>query len=131
MKNTVIIIVSISVFLIGGSFLLARLDNSTIANTKSGGNVSLTGEKQIIEIEAKGGYSPRASNAKAGMPTILKVKTKGTFDCSSALTIPSLGYSANLPRSGTTEIEIPSQTSGSILKGFCAMGMYYFQITFS
>ena len=65
--------------------------------------------KQVIEIKAKGGYTPREILAKADMPTVIKVKTQGTFDCSSALVIPSLNYRSNLSPSGVTEIEVPPQ----------------------
>lgn len=93
-------------------------------------NVREEGGKQIIEITARGGYSPRVTEAKAGVPTIIRVKTAGTFDCSSALSLPSLGIRINLPPSGTKDIELPLQSSGSVLNGTCAMGMYNFQIQF-
>lgn len=94
-------------------------------------NVSTEQGKQIIEITAKGGYSPTKTIAKAGLPTILRVKTNNTFDCSSALRIKSLGYSKNLPASGTTDIEVPAQTAGSTLTALCSMGMYNFSVQFS
>jgi len=100
------------------------------SNTKAD-NVSIIDGKQIIEIGAKGGYAPKVSIAKANIPTILRVQTRGTFDCSSALTIPSIGYRANLPPSGVTEIEIPAQKSGATLQGLCAMGMYNFKVQFN
>ncbi len=93
-------------------------------------NVSSDNDKQIIEIDAKGGYTPRMSIAKANVPTILRVKTSSTFDCSSALRIPSLGYSKNLPSTGTTDIEIPAQAAGSTLNALCSMGMYNFSVEF-
>ena len=93
-------------------------------------NVSNVGESQVIEISAKGGYSPRETTAKAETPTTLKIKTSGTFDCSSALTIPKLGYRANLPPSGETVVEVPPQKAGSTLAGLCLMGMYSFTIRF-
>ncbi len=93
-------------------------------------NVSTDNGKQIVEVSAKGGYTPRISTAKADTPTILRIKTSSTFDCSSALRIPSLGYSKNLPPSGTTDIEIPAQAAGSTLKALCSMGMYNFSVEF-
>jgi len=100
-----------------------------VADTKN--NVSIIDGKQVIQIMAKGGYSPRSSVAKAGMPTVLKIKTSGTFDCSSALVIPSLSYRANLPMSGETLIDVPTQPAGSTLQGVCAMGMYSFSVQFN
>ena len=93
-------------------------------------NVTMVNGQQIIEIKAKGGYSPRTSLAQADVPNIIKVKTMGTFDCSSALTIPAIGYQKYLPASGETLIEIPPQKTGSTLQGLCAMGMYNFVINF-
>src|SRR3989338_6152702 len=124
MKETVISIV-IAGLLIGGAIVFTSPSTTTAVN-----NVSIVDGKQIIEIGAKGGYAPKVSVAKAGIPTILRVQTRGTFDCSSALTIPSIGYRAILTPSGITEIELPAQKSGSTLQGLCSMGMYNFQVRF-
>lgn len=135
--NSIVIMVSITVIVVGlfGIVLLLNRDKSDSADTEQVqsetpvNNVSQKDGKQIIEITAKGGYSPKKSIAKAGVPTILKFKTKGTYDCSSALTIPSLNISKNLPGTGETEIEIGSQGVGK-LAGTCSMGMYSFEIDF-
>ncbi len=94
-----------------------------------GNNVTVENGRQIIELRAKGGYAPRESIAKAGMPTILRIKTSGTFDCSSAVRIPSMDISRNLPSSGTTDIDIGNIQSGT-LQGSCGMGMYPFEVVF-
>jgi len=93
-------------------------------------NVVMENDKQVIEIKAKGGYSPSLSIAKANVPTILRVTTNSSFDCSSALRIPAIGYSKNLPPTGTTDIELPTQAAGTTLKALCSMGMYNFSIQF-
>ena len=93
-------------------------------------NVSILDGKQIVEITARGGYSPQLSLARANTPTILRVKTVGAVDCSRALSIPAIGYRQNLPLSGVSEIEIPPQKAGGILRGVCAMGMYSFAVNF-
>ena len=91
----------------------------------------MVGGKQVIEINAKGGYSPTITSAKAQTPTVLKVKTQTPFDCSAALTIPGLNYRANLKPTGVAQIDIQPQKPGTTLQGICAMGMYNFQITFN
>ena len=101
-------------------------DTGQVANAN---NVSIVDGKQIIEINAKGGYQPRKSVAKAGIPTIIRFNTKGTFDCSSAVRIPSLNISKSLPQSGITDIDIGSGEPGK-LKGSCGMGMYPFEVEF-
>ena len=92
-------------------------------------NVSVVGSKQIIEITAKGGYVPRATLAKAGIPTILRFNTNGTFDCSSSVRIPSMNITKLLPNSGTTDIDLGSPQVGT-LQGTCGMGMYRFSVEF-
>jgi uncharacterized protein len=126
-KGTIISII-IAIVLIGGAiFLVGGKDNS---QQEVKNNVTVVNGKQVIEIDAKGGYYPRVTTAKADIPTVIKVKTSGTFDCSSALTIPSIGYQTNLPQSGVTDIEVPAQKVGSTVQGICSMGMYNFSVKF-
>jgi sulfite exporter TauE/SafE len=95
----------------------------------SAGNVSIVDGVQIVEIRARGGYSPRKSIAQAGIPTVIRFNTAGTFDCSSSIRIPSLNVSKILPQSGATDIQIGAQAT-STLEGSCGMGMYPFEIDF-
>lgn len=93
----------------------------------SGNNVTTVDGKQIIEIQAKGGYLPRVTTAQSGIPTTLRINTSGTFDCSSAIRIPSLKVSKNLPATGVTDIDLGTLAPGTIA-GNCSMGMYPFEI---
>lgn len=93
-------------------------------------NVFSENGKQVIEINARGGYSPQLSVAKAGVPTIIRMKTAGTFDCSSSLSIPSLGVRLSLPSSGTKDIDVSPEQAVGTLSATCAMGMYNFQVQF-
>ena len=128
-KATVISII-VAVLLIGGAFAFSRSGSQgNIATTPLANNVSMAGEKQIIEIRAKGGYQPRKSVAKAGVPTVLRFDTNGTFDCSASIRIPSLGISKILPQSGATDIDVGIAQAGT-LRGTCGMGMYPFEIEF-
>lgn len=129
MKTTIAII--IAGVIIGGAVILTRSSNpnTTPQNTGSIQNVSVVDGKQIIEIRAKGGYTPRVSIAKANMPTILRFDTNGTFDCSSSVRIPSMNITKVLPQSGTTDIDLGNSKLGT-LEGTCGMGMYPFEIDF-
>ena len=95
-----------------------------------GSNVYMENGKQVIEISAKGGYSPRATTAKAGIPTIIRMKTQGTFDCSAALTVPKVGFQKFLPSSGATDIAISAEQAQGTVQGICGMGMYNFGVAF-
>jgi len=125
MKATITSII-VTLILIGGAFVLTRNNTGQTINEN---NVSIVDGKQIIEINAKGGYQPRKSIAKAGVPTIIRFNTKGTFDCSSAIRIPSMGISRSLPQTGSVDIDIGNGKLG-ILQGSCGMGMYPFEVDF-
>jgi len=132
--QTKIIVVSILAIavLIGGAILFSdNKNNSNSGVQQIADNVSMVDGKQVITINAKGGYSPKITTAKAGIPTIIKMNTRGTFDCSSAIMIPSLNYRNNLPPSGETLIDVPTQNAGTTLQGLCSMGMYNFSINFN
>lgn len=130
--RAIIISIIIAMTFIGGAYLITKNSNNNSAvnqdNTKLN-NVSIVDGKQIIEIGARGGYSPQKSYAKAGIPTIIRFSTRGTFDCSSAVRIPSMNISKNLPQTGSVDIDIGSQQV-KILRGSCGMGMYPFEIDF-
>ena len=94
-------------------------------------NVEIRDGVQYVTIEARGGYSPRVSSAQAGIPTKLVVKTNGTYDCSAALVIRSVGYQKVLPQTGEETIDIGTAQAETSLQGTCSMGMYNFVINFT
>lgn len=130
MKPTAIAIL-IGALLIGGAIVYSNKAANIAQSAPDANNVSVSNGAQIIEIEVKGGYSPKVSTAKADMPTVLRMKTNGTFDCSSGVTIPSLGIRQILPASGDTDIQVPPQRAGTTLNGVCVMGMYHFAVNFN
>ncbi len=145
MKTNIIVTV-IAIVFAGGLFTFVATRGSeqdvrgasAVNNKQSSGqtrlvpaasNVSVVDGKQIVEIQVKGGYQPKKSVAKAGLPTVLRFVTNGTFDCSSSMTIPSLKINKNLPNTGSTDIEIGTPDT-STLQGTCSMGMYNFGVDF-
>lgn len=117
-----------AIILITGAILIGN--ENRVTTVAAGENVRIVNNQQIIELKAKGGFSPTTSVAKAGIPSILQISTNGTYDCSSAVSIPSLGYRKNLPATGVENIEIPAQKAGTSINGTCSMGMYSFSIAF-
>jgi plastocyanin domain-containing protein len=126
--NTVIILIT-GLIIAGFIVMVAISKKSTQDQVHNVNNVSVVDGKQIVEINAKGGYQPRKSLAKAGIPTIIRFNTNGTFDCSASVRIPSMNISKVLPNTGTTDIDIGVQKTG-ILQGTCGMGMYPFEVDF-
>lgn len=105
--------------------------NTTEQVVSPSDNVKIENGKQIIEIFARGGFAPRLTVAKANVPTIIRVKTNNTFDCSSSLVIPAIKYYENMSPNGVTDIKLNAQKSGASIRGICAMGMYSFEIRFN
>lgn len=132
MRLTVIAII-VAALVISGAIVLSSKGGSSpvadVANAHNAHNVNIVNGKQIIEVSAKGGYQPKKSVAKAGIPTILRFNTNGTFDCSSGVRIPSLGVSKDLPPSGSTDIDIGNPKVATV-QGTCVMGMYTFEVDF-
>src|SRR3989344_3024892 len=126
MTKPILISIIISALLIGGGFWLATQSSGDA----EGAVATIVDGIQYVDISAKGGYSPRVIEAKAGMPTVLRMKTSGTFDCSASLVLPKLSYQKFLQPSGTEEISISSEQAQGTLQGLCSMGMYNFQIRF-
>ena len=130
MKGTLIATLIASALIVGAVWLSADSKTADVG-MQAGANIAFVDGTQVIDITAKGGYSPRITEAQANVPTILRVNTKGTFDCSSALVIPSLGFRKNLPPSDITDIELPPQEGGTSIQGLCSMGMYSFTVNFN
>lgn len=135
-KSAGLVVIMFALFNLLNSFIAFGVispiskNNNTTEQVVNTNNITIIDGKQIIEITAKGGYQPRKSIAKAGIPTVIRFNTSGSFDCSIAVRIPSLRIAKNLPPSGNTDIDIGTPTLG-ILNGTCGMGMYYFEIGFN
>ena len=116
--------------LVVGLFIVAAIVRNNPGDVATHTNVRLEDGVQIIELTAKGGFAPSSTMATAGLPTELRVNTQGTFDCSSVLVIPSLGYQKSLPPTGTEVIMLNAEQAAGTLQGTCGMGMYRFTINF-
>lgn len=104
----------------------------TAAGTETTAETTNPQTQQIIEVTARsGGYSPRKIEAKAGVPTILVMKSDGAYGCERAFNIPDLNIGEILPENGQTQFDLGTQAKGTKLLGVCSMGMYYFQIFFN
>ncbi len=115
--------------LIGGAIYFTSYSSQQGGNDAPANNVTVVDGKQIVEVDVKGGYHPKVSAAKAGVPTTLRFNTNGSYDCSTSVRIPSMGISKSLPPSGSTDVDLGSPQVAT-LQGVCGMGMYSFQINF-
>lgn len=106
-KNTIISLV-ISLGLVGGMLYLVSDKPSSIevGQTAESQNVEIKDGVQYVTIAAKGGYFPRLTEIKGGVPTKLVIKTNGTYDCSASLVIRSIGFQKILPPIGEQVIDL-------------------------
>ena len=120
-----------SAILIGGAIIFVGNSNEVTRLGENKNNVQVVDGNQIILITAKGGFNPNTSFAQAGIPTTIRMRTQGTFDCSAILNIPQLGIRKNLPPTGDTDIKVLPHKTGEVLHGLCGMGMYNFKVNFN
>lgn len=131
MHKQIFISLALCTLLVGGAVWLVSARSSNPPTIPSAGSaVTIVDGTQFIDLTAKGGYSPRSIVAKAGVPTVLRMTTNGTFDCSASLVIPKLSYQKFLQSSGIEEIPLSADQARGTLRGTCLMGMYGFQIKF-
>ena len=130
MNKIALSIITLGLILGIGFMIFGSQVNNGEITVLSNQNVEVKDGVQYVTINAKGGYSPRITSAQANVPTKLIIKTNGTYDCSVALVIRSIGYQKILPQTGEELIDIGTRKSGSSLQGTCSMGMYNFEIKF-
>lgn len=115
---------------IGMIFLSQPGDKQNSIGNQAVQNIEIKDGVQYVTVLARGGYSPKVSNAQANMPTKLIIKTNGTYDCSSSLVIKSIGYQKILSHTDEEIIDLGTPQKGT-LQGLCSMGMYNFAINFN
>lgn len=132
MQKSTIISIIVSVALIGGTlYFIADKPTSSGEEVAQTHNVEIRDGVQYVTVIAKGGYSPRVTEIKEGLPTKLIVKTDGTYDCSASLVVRSVGFQKILQPTGEEVIDLGIPKSGEKVQGVCGMGMYSFQIKVS
>ncbi|URN01342.1 sulfite exporter TauE/SafE family protein [Actinomadura madurae] len=105
-----------------------------------GGTAPASGASRFVSTDASGtqlvtvwaldrGYRPSLLGARAGVRTVLVVKTAGTRGHTRAFTIPSLGRDVILPVTGETRIDLGAPGPGR-MRFVCASGHFPGAITF-
>jgi len=130
MKKNISISISIILLSIIVSFIIFDSHDSKANDPAISENIEIVVGTQYITINARGGYSPKVSDAKASIPTKLIIKTDETYDCSISLVIRSIDYQKILEVTGEEIIDMNEPEVGQIL-GMCSMGMYNFTVNFN
>lgn len=79
---------------------------------------------QEVAIEVRGGYTPNAVRAKAGVPLTLIFDRQDKSPCSEEIVISDFGIRRFLPAFEKTRVDIPAPTAGTH-EFTCGMGMLH------
>jgi uncharacterized protein len=116
-----------SLNLLGSPFSFSSFIASLSTAPNSAG-VSTSGE-YIVQV-TNDGYFPVILHLPANRAVNLVWVTENIQTCSRSVVIPDLDYQKILPPTGSTDLKIPAQTRGTILRYSCAMGMFPSQLVF-
>ncbi|MBT2207091.1 sulfite exporter TauE/SafE family protein [Actinomadura sp. NEAU-AAG7] len=105
-----------------------------------GGTASAADSARFVRTDASGtqvvtvwaldqGYRPALATARAGVPTVLVLRTHGTRGHTRAFTIPGRGKDVILPENGDTRIDLGTPGPGR-MRFVCASGHFPGAITF-
>ncbi len=126
-----------------GSPISYAVFKDSLASSSSTAETNSVASTPVAEVPASGqmsaantvtitadssGYAPKISQAVAGQPITLIIKSKDLYTCAQGFTIPKLGIQKTLEPNGTTTIELAAQPKGT-LAYTCSMGMYRGQIS--
>jgi len=100
------------------------------SNTASAAPQPSTPEGELVLKVGNDGYFPQTLQAPADKVLTLNLVTNQTYSCARDFVIPVLNYYQLLPDTGTVQVNIPAQPSGTRLFFTCSMGMYTGQIVF-
>ncbi|WP_018657013.1 sulfite exporter TauE/SafE family protein [Actinomadura flavalba] len=85
---------------------------------------------QIVTVWAlDGGYRPALLDARAGLPTVLELRTRGAHGHTRVFTVPERGLDVRLPADGVTRVPLGVPGPGR-MRFVCASGHYPGAITF-
>jgi sulfite exporter TauE/SafE len=101
--------------------------DSVAAQTPSSQLASDGGLTLYVENQ---GYFPQTLRADANTALKLSLVTDRTYSCARDFVIPALNFYQLLPDTGTVQVDIPAQPSGTRMFFTCSMGMYTGMIIF-
>jgi sulfite exporter TauE/SafE len=120
--------------LMGSPLSLQNLSRSLFPSSESASAQSsssqVTSDGSLTLNVENEGYFPQTLRADANIPVKLSLVTDKTYSCARDFVIPALNFYQLLPDSGTVQVDIPAQPSGTRMFFTCSMGMYTGMIIF-
>jgi sulfite exporter TauE/SafE len=114
----------------GSPFSLQNLSRSLVPSENISSAQSSAADGQLtLQVQNKG-YFPQTLKADANIALTLNLVTNKTYSCTRDFVIPALNVYQLLPDTGTAQVSIPAQPSGTRMFFTCSMGMYTGMIVF-
>lgn len=105
------------------------LPSWSISSAQASSSQTASDDSIMLFVENEG-YFPQTLRATANTPIELNLITDKTYSCARDFVIPALGFYQLLPDTGTVQVNIPAQPSGTRMFFTCSMGMYTGMIIF-
>jgi sulfite exporter TauE/SafE len=116
--------------LMGSPYSFTNLTRELTTNASAAGTSTSVSQTDLTLMVRNDGYFPRLTRAAANRDLTLNLITDKTYSCARDLYIPALGFYQLLPETGTVQVNIPAQPSGTQMFFSCSMGMYTGMIVF-
>jgi sulfite exporter TauE/SafE len=116
--------------LLGTPYSFPNLARGLGPSVSASGAVAPPSTGDLILYVRNDGYFPRTLGARANEDLALRLITDQTYSCARDFVVPALNYYQLLPDTGTVQVNIPSQPSGTRMFFTCSMGMYTGMIVF-
>ena len=116
--------------LMGSPLSLQNLSRSLFPSESTASASQFVADGRLILNVENEGYFPQTLRANANTPVQLSLVTEKTYSCARDFVIPALSFYELLPETGTVQVDIPAQPTGTRMFFTCSMGMYTGMIIF-
>ncbi|MGF2384600.1 cupredoxin domain-containing protein [Lentilactobacillus otakiensis] len=87
-------------------------------------NAEVTDDRQVVDVEVKGGYSPEVIILKKGVPATLNFTRKDSSSCLDRVVFSDFGINQALPQDEKQSVEIDTDKPGEF-QWACGMDMFH------
>ena len=108
----------------------SRLPSESTTSAQASSPQSTTSDGGLTLNVENEGYFPQTLRADANTDIKLNLITNKTYSCARDFVIPALNFYQLLPDTGSVQVNIPAQPSGTRMFFTCSMGMYTGMIVF-
>lgn len=85
---------------------------------------TVSADKQKVDVEVNGGYSPEVITLKKGVPAVLNFTRKDASSCLDRVVFSDFGINQELPQNEKQTVEIDTSKSGEY-QWACGMDMFH------